>query len=313
MTLTLVSTKIVPVTLDLAKRFRDMQHIKGDRDLEMSRAKGHVKLIDDGTFFTPLWGQCTYEGVIYRGNGNHTSNVLTACMQAYLDSGLDDKAQQFCDDFLFRRGEGGWHGHSAQDLPRVTEKQFKACVEEYLADTREDLTTFFRRYDTEASARKAKHLLRVWVAEHDDLDGLDVPSIGRALAGILRAASDDPEPFGFIDVDVPKQKGDGRSKALKQEKVRACARWMVQSVGSKGLYAKPAAAQVFAELWAEHGDEQASAICDRVTDQLDDDDSPASAWLAILTKKHRNPAADYVVKRGRQVLGPIVEALLVSA
>src|SRR5262245_5542185 len=110
MALVLKSVAKVPVTLELALRFRDMEALKGERDLMSHRAKGQVRLIEDREFFPVLWGEMKYGDKFLRGNGNHTSHVIVACMQAHRD-GLDEESRRFVYDLLLVKG-GKWTGKS---------------------------------------------------------------------------------------------------------------------------------------------------------------------------------------------------------
>jgi hypothetical protein len=123
MAIKLVSQKMVSVTLELALQFRDMQSIRGERDLKSSCCKEQIKLLEDGKLFTLVWGRYKKGGVWHRANGNHTSHEVVACRQA-TDGSLDDKSARFVETMLTKRG-GVWEG-GPEDLPRLQDGQLKA-------------------------------------------------------------------------------------------------------------------------------------------------------------------------------------------
>jgi len=306
MTLKLVSAKVVPLTLTLAKRFRDMKALKNERHLKSSRCKGHVKLIEDGKFFTPLWGECRYEGTDYRGNGNHTSNLLTACLQAQTDDGLDEKAAAFVQDYLLTRG-GEWDGGSPSDLP-VLEEGMPVMVEKFTADNENDLVDFFRRYDPKEAARTSGEILYVYVGKYDDLIGLDGKKLQYALSGVLRAARIFSEEFGFSDNNpISLYQGPRLGGAFASPKVREATRWIVETVPDESLYSKVAGSQVFAELWAKHGPEVGEKIVEEIMRQIDAEEEPAASWEASLNKRRNRPTLEALIKKGRTVVKAVAE------
>jgi hypothetical protein len=301
MALKLLSAKIVPVTHDLAKRYRDMKPLKNERPLKKVRAKEQIKLLEDGKFFTAVWGECEYNGTIFRGNGNHTSHEITACFQAH-NGGLDEKSESFVTAYLFAPG-GKWSGETTEDLPKLEEGQIKALVEKFHADEPDDLVEFFRRYDAKESARSVGDILGIHVGEFDDLDGLERKKIGYALAGVLRSAKADPEVYGLTDAGVlSRYQGAEVGHALKLPRVRAATKFIVETVPHEYLYSKIAGAQVFAELWSKEGDDKAEKVINEVVRQLEEDEEPAASWEAALNKKRNRPTLESLVKKGRTVL-----------
>src|SRR5262245_3549793 len=116
MTIKLVSQKVVPVTLALALEFRDMQSLRGERELKPWRCKEQINWLKENKMFTMIWGRYKKDGVWHRGNGNHTSHNLVACFQATRGE-VDDTSERFIASMLAVRG-GIWEG-GAEDLPRL--------------------------------------------------------------------------------------------------------------------------------------------------------------------------------------------------
>lgn len=305
MSLVLVSAKVVPVTLKLSLSFRDMTPLKGERELKAVRAKGHAKLLATGKFFTPIWGECRYGNVMYRGNGNHTSNLLTACMQQTSGNSLDERSDAFVHTYLLTKG-GPWSGSSPADLPSVEEGTIRALVESFTASDEADLVDFFRRYDAKESSRNASDLLGIHKGEHADLNGIERKKLGWALAGVLRAAKMGVEEFGIAnDPTLWAQINTDPGFSLIFPKIRQATRWIVETVPDEELYSRIGGAQVFAEVWAFHGEEAGELIVTKLMEELDVEGTPANAWYAAITNRRKKPTIENVISKGRKVVKDI--------
>ncbi len=311
MALKLVSAEKVPVTVDLAMRFRDMKSLKNERELKAARAKRHCELLAAGNFFTAVWGECHWKGEDYRGNGNHTSHLLTACLQQ-TDGGLDETSTAFVETYLEARGNG-WTG-SAADLPPVQEGEIDALVERYTADNENDLVEFFRRYDPKESARSSGDLFSIHIGEWKDLDGLERKKVAYAVSGVLRAAKLDPERFGFHDDrQLSSLSGGDRGRVLQIAEVRKAARWIVETVPDESLYSKVAGAQVFAGVWAKSGPREGEVIVEELMRQIDKEEDPGAAWEAALNKRHNRPTLENLVNKGQKAVKEIMSKLKIRS
>lgn len=311
MALKLVSVETVPVTLSLAKKFRDMEQLPNERPLRSARAKHHVALIAHDKFFTPLWGCCEFEGVLYRGNGNHTSNVLACCLQAHSESGLDETSAAFAKKFLLTTG-GKWKGSSPEDLPEVKDGGIQAVVETFYADEQRDLVDFFARYDSAVSARSNQDILGIYIAERVDLMELSRDRVRYALSGVVPAAKKDPTAFGLPehqDVSLSTYRGEEIGKALRVSQIAKAVKWVVETVPDVQLYKNPVGAQVCAEVYATYGESNGEKIINTMIEQIETDTDPSAAFEAALNKRHNKPTAESLLKKGRNAVKEIARKL----
>lgn len=311
MSLTLRSAKLVPVTAELSQKFRDMKPLKNERVLTSGRAKEHAKLLEEGRFFTPAWGMCEFNGDVYRGNGNHTSHLLTACLQQ-ANGGMDEKSASFATDYLFVKG-GKWTGNEPGDLPHVEPGTIKALVEEFVATSREDLVPFFERYDSRVSVRSKVDVLGIYVGEQQSLDELSRDKIRYALAGAVKAALKDAEAFKItskLEVDhLMECSGMRIGEALRIPQIVDAVRWIIETVPEMCLYKHIVGAQVCAEIYANHGEQRGEAIINEMMSQIENETDPAASYEALLNKKRNRPTTESLLKRGRTVVKEIVKKL----
>lgn len=308
MALKLMSVETVPVTKGLAKKFRDMKPLNNERGLKVTRAKHHVRLLADGDFFTPLWGSCLCNGVTYRGNGNHTSHVLSACMQAH-NGGLDDRSKRFANEFLLTRG-GEWQGEKPEDLPAVNDGQLQAVYEQFEADAEEDLVKLFQRYDSPESARSRIDQLCIYIGEQVELRELSSKKVRYALDGVLKAAHLNPSGFQLSESFAKSIfQGANKGESLRFAQVVRAVRWVVETVPDDALYKNTVGAQVCAEIYADYGESRGEKIIDEMMRQIEEETDPAAAWEAALTKKRNRPTAESLLKRGRTIVKDIAKKL----
>jgi hypothetical protein len=110
MSIKLTNVAKVPLTLQLAQRFRDMKPLKGERRLKRSRMNFFRAALRTGIFRDVTWAECTIgtDHTSNRGDGQHTSNVLceleeekfpeglsAMVMTYHLDDEVNDAAQFF--------------------------------------------------------------------------------------------------------------------------------------------------------------------------------------------------------------------------
>lgn len=306
MALKLISTEVVPVTKKLAKQVRDMAALPSERALKASRAMEHARLIAQEQFFSPLWGSCKFEGVEYRGNGNHTSNVILACMQAH-NGGLDEKAKAFFENCLTSRNSAF---KKPEDLPEVKEGEIEAVYETYEAEEQGDLVVFFQRFDSAKSARSNIDVLGVYISEQDDLKELNRDRVRHALTGVLLAAKADPSAFGLPESqDWSKFRSTEIGKALRIQQIRNVVQWIVESVSDASIYKHPIGARVCAEVYGTYGEAQGERIIATMIDQIESDTDPAAAFDAALNKRLNKSSPESLLKKGRQAVKEIAKGL----
>lgn len=143
------SPQVYPVTIDLAKKHRDMQEFFGERPLGEARRSylraeilgGRAKLFDWVLAFvasTQSW---------YRVNGKHSSTVVV-------------------------------------DLAHQLPTGMQACVSKYHCDTIEDLAELWAVFDSKASARSSRDIYHAVSSTIDELSGISDPVINVCVTGI---------------------------------------------------------------------------------------------------------------------------------
>lgn len=147
MTIKLINTKTLPLTIELAKKFAEMNKFCGDRALrkeisEMLRAR-----IADGLFHTPKWATAYLDGQMYRVNGQHSSTVLAE--------------------------ENG-------NFP----KGLLVVIDEFACDTADDLATLFDQFDNSVSARRVRESYNAHAKTITALTDIKARVIEKAVAGI---------------------------------------------------------------------------------------------------------------------------------
>ena len=128
--------------------------IPGERDLKKPRLKFLTERAELGDFNRCEWARCRCkeDGKDYRVNGNHSKKVL----------------------------EGIRDGEIEADFP----SGIPVTVQWYECDTLLDLADVFDQFDNKKSAREPADKLNVFVAQHDDLIGIDKKLIGKVLTGV---------------------------------------------------------------------------------------------------------------------------------
>lgn len=129
-----------------------LHDIPGERELKKARLSYLAERAEVGDFNRCEWARCRCKGKDYRVNGNHSKSVL----QLILDGKIE------------------------ADFP----KGIPVTVQWYECDTLADLADVFDQFDNQKSSRKAEDKLGVYVAQHDDLIGIDRKLIGKVLTGV---------------------------------------------------------------------------------------------------------------------------------
>jgi hypothetical protein len=299
----------VPLTLELALQFRDMKSNRGERDIKSANVREQAHLLSVGQLMTLFWGKYYRDGEEKRGNGNHTSHLAVACMQATRGE-LDQKSLEFCTRHLFSRA-GPYH--TAADLPRLHDKQLTVVIEEVDTENDEDEILYFRRWDNRKSARTAGDEFNLWVRMRTDFDEMDSRRVRAALNGVIHAARGNPEAFGFDDAaEVTRLTRDSKGASLDIPQVRDAVLWIVATVPRPELYQKIAGAAVWAEVWAKFAPDtidRADAVVEEFIERLDSEEQGAMRWWQALTWSRKSDTPESLIKRGRALLQRIAEEI----
>jgi hypothetical protein len=146
-----VSSELLPLTRELARRFAEMKPVPGERPLRPSRVKHFEELLRQHLFYSPNWAQVTIEQEgkeeTLRADGQHTSQVLAACDDATFPSDLN-----------------------------VTITTYRINPS--------DLANLFDLFDNPISARTNTDKMGVFVADYEALTGIDRGFLAKAARGI---------------------------------------------------------------------------------------------------------------------------------
>ena len=139
-----------------------LSDIPGERPLKKSRVKFLTERAQLGEFNRCEWARCLCKsnGKHYRVNGNHSKAVLMG-----IESG---------------------------DIEAEFPSGIPIQVQVYECDELTDLANVFDQFDNPHSSRNSGDKLGVYVAQHDDLIGIDKGLIGRVLAGVDWARNNVP-------------------------------------------------------------------------------------------------------------------------
>lgn len=145
----LKSSKILSCTHRLVEHFATMTPAKCDRPLNPRRMEFLKKEIEAGRFFTPRWVAiyCLEDKVWYRGNGKHTSTLLSQM-----------------------------NGTAPKDL--------KVCVDQFEVDTLKDVAELYATFDSRSGVRSLMDIVRIVSATDPDLEGVSMKVITNAVSGI---------------------------------------------------------------------------------------------------------------------------------
>jgi len=280
---------LVPLVLELSLEFRDMLSVKNERALSATRLRHQLNWVEKGTFFTPTWGCVRWDGDNYRSNGNHTSHLTTLLLQN-LEGTIDAVSEKILREFLRL---------TPDSLPQLP-KGIMVSREQGYAEEHDDLLTAFLRYDNKNSVRSAKDLRNIYIGEQIDLQGLSQELVGKALSGVLGAIKS-----GATDkIDskaIRREMQISNGAALRIPLVRQAVRWIVENVEEKILYEKSAGAQVFAEVFFEHGPDFAGILVEQFMILKQDEKSPAAIWVGKLGRVFGSMTSESLITSGRKV------------
>lgn len=133
----LLSSETVPLTPQLAKRFKEMTPSPTERLLNESRVK-HLRAKADVGLLCPFgWAYATLDGVDYRMNAQHSSNMLNQLA----------------------------NGQFPQDL--------KAHIDHYEVSDREGMAVLFRQFDDRKSSRSPLDVAGAYQGLYPELADID--------------------------------------------------------------------------------------------------------------------------------------------
>jgi hypothetical protein len=145
-----VKSELLPLTRAVAIQFAEMRPLPGERQLREARVKYFQGRAASGKFRSPRWSQALVgeDPNPWRGDGQHTSHVLSHLEEAQFPQGLN------------------------------------VTIETWQLDDMSQSAEFFDMFDNPISARSNLDKLGVYVAEFADLKDIEHKFINRILGGI---------------------------------------------------------------------------------------------------------------------------------
>jgi len=170
-----------PVTRELASAFATMMPSPTEREFSEKRFRFLQDRYEAGVFLPCQWATVWLDGIQYRMNGNHSSNVLMKV------------ADPFPTDLM-------------------------AHIDEYEAETPEDVVELFRQFDARESSRTPTDVAGAYQNRHPELQ--DIP---RRIAkiGIEGIAW-----YGRVIEGIPTGKGDDRYKLFRHAEYYDFLHWL---------------------------------------------------------------------------------------
>lgn len=150
MALKLIGTpQIIPVTVELAKRHRDMPEFLGERPISEARRRYLANAILDGKARLFDWASAYVASTNgwYRVNGKHSSTAVV-------------------------------------DIADRMPSDMRACVVKYHCDTMEDLAELWSAFDSKASVRTSRDIYHAVASTIDELTGASEAVINLCVTGI---------------------------------------------------------------------------------------------------------------------------------
>jgi hypothetical protein len=141
--------KVIDLTKDVAKKFRDMDGVPSDRNLSVPRIEAYRKIARAGLFRPLQWATafCVETNGTYRVNGKHTSTLFAE------------------DDVAIPQG-------------------LVAVVEHFKCDTMEDLAKLYSGYDSRSMVRTTNDINKSFAAVDEDLAEIPVSIVSLCVTAI---------------------------------------------------------------------------------------------------------------------------------
>jgi hypothetical protein len=171
----------IPLTRELAMMFNAMTPSPTERRFDEKRLQFLQERYDDGFFLPCLWASVWLGGTQFRMNGNHSSTLFVK-------------------------------------LPEPFPARLHVHLDEYEADTPEDMVELFRQFDARQSARTPEDVAGAYQHRHPEL--ADIPTriakIGiEGIAWYLRVIE-----------GIPSGKGDDRYKLFRRSEYYNFLHWL---------------------------------------------------------------------------------------
>jgi hypothetical protein len=141
--------KVLPLTKEAARRFRDMDGVPSDRNLSVPRIEAYRKIASLGMFRPLQWATavCAETSGTYRVNGKHTSTLF------------------------------------AEDGVEIPDGLI-AVVEHFKCDTMEDLAKLYSTYDSRSMVRTTNDINKSFAAVDEDLSEIPVGIVSLCVTAI---------------------------------------------------------------------------------------------------------------------------------
>lgn len=178
---TLRKSETYPLTRELAQKFATMQPSVTEREFSNTRYEFLLERYNQGLFVPCQWASVVMGGDELRMNGNHSSNML-------------------------------WK------LPEPFPNHLKVHIDEYDAETPEDVVELFRQFDARQSARTPADVSGAYQYRHRELH--DIP---RAIA---RSGIEGIAWYLSVIEGLPTGKGDERYKLFRQSAYYDFLHWL---------------------------------------------------------------------------------------
>lgn len=144
-----LSSKVLPLTHELADTFAAMPALPGERPLKPARMEFLRQRLAEGTFYPPRWARTMIlsTGQIARVNGQHSSTLL-------------------------------------RDLPEIPPGT-RVILDEFECENEKDAANLFMQFDAPESVRGLADIERAHSRTHPDLSEVSDRAIGRVMKGVV--------------------------------------------------------------------------------------------------------------------------------
>jgi hypothetical protein len=141
--------KVLSLTKELARKFRDMDGVPSDRNLSVPRLEAYRKIAEAGLFRPLQWATavCAETNGTYRVNGKHTSTLFA------------EEGVEIPDGLV-------------------------AVVEQFKCDTMEDLAKLYSGYDSRTMVRTTNDINKSFAAVDEDLAEIPVGIVSLCVTAI---------------------------------------------------------------------------------------------------------------------------------
>lgn len=229
------------VTKSMAKEFAEMDSIPHDRPISERRLNVYRKILADGGFRPVAWAKCHCKetGTTYRINGKHTSILLS----------------------------------SLSPIP-----EFYATIEEYEADTLEDVAKLYATFDSQSQLRTATDIYQSFAGSSPELR-----EIPRAIVNVSAPAISFARIQDKAYILTPAERGEAM---LDQVEFIVWADGMIRSApsGMAMLKRVPVVAAMLLTWEKDARDATAfwAAVRDETGDSPDCPDRKLGRWLSMM-------------------------------